>query len=71
MAHLQVADGTDVVRIRRVAANILNQQSRTDGVGWSYILRVWASGGPKKYKLLLNGIGSLEPGQILWNYCLA
>jgi len=39
MTYPQVADGTDIVHIWRVAANILNQQTWKDDVGWSYSLR--------------------------------
>jgi hypothetical protein len=35
MAHPQVADGGDSLRIWRVAENILNKQSRTADGGWS------------------------------------
>jgi hypothetical protein len=35
MAHPQVADGGDDLQIWRVAANILNKQSRTADKGWS------------------------------------
>jgi hypothetical protein len=35
MARPQVADGGDGLQIWRVAANILNKQSRTADKGWS------------------------------------
>jgi hypothetical protein len=35
MARSQVADGGDALQIWRVAANILNKQSRTADKGWS------------------------------------
>jgi hypothetical protein len=35
MARPQVADGGKGLQIRRVAANILNKQPRTDDKGWS------------------------------------
>jgi hypothetical protein len=35
MARPQVADGGNGLQIRRVAANILNKQSRTADKGWS------------------------------------
>jgi hypothetical protein len=40
MARPQVADGRDSFQIRRVAANILNKQSRTADKGWSSSLGV-------------------------------
>jgi hypothetical protein len=40
MACPQVADGGDSLQIWRVAANILNKQSRTSNKGWSSILGV-------------------------------
>jgi hypothetical protein len=40
MARPQVADGREVLRVRRVAANILNKQSRTAEKGWSFRLGV-------------------------------
>jgi hypothetical protein len=40
MARPQVADGGDGLQIWRVAANILNKQSRTAGRGWSSRLGV-------------------------------
>jgi hypothetical protein len=40
MAHAQVADVGDGVKIWRVAANILNKQSRTADKGWSSSLGV-------------------------------
>jgi hypothetical protein len=40
MARPQVADGGDGLQIRRVAANILNKQSRTADKGWSSSLEV-------------------------------
>jgi hypothetical protein len=35
MAHPQVADGGEGLQIWRVAANVLNKQSRTADKGWS------------------------------------
>jgi hypothetical protein len=35
MARPQVADGGDTLHVRRVAANIMNKQSRTADNGWS------------------------------------
>jgi len=45
MAHHQVAGGRKGLRIWRVAANILNKQSRTADNGWSSSLGVaqWAN----------------------------
>jgi hypothetical protein len=40
MAHPQVVDGGDDLRIWKVAVNILNKQSRTADMGWSSILGV-------------------------------
>jgi hypothetical protein len=40
MARPQLADGEDSFQIRRVAANILNKQSRTTDKGWSFSLGV-------------------------------
>jgi hypothetical protein len=40
MARPQVADGGDGLQIWRVAANILNKQSRTAEKGWSSSLGV-------------------------------
>jgi hypothetical protein len=40
MARLQVADGGDGLQIWKVAANILNKQSRTADKGWSSSLGV-------------------------------
>jgi hypothetical protein len=48
MARLQVADGEDGLQIWRVAANILNKQSRTADKG----------GGPPAWEL---GVGLTTP----------
>jgi hypothetical protein len=40
MARPQVADGGNGLQIWRVAANILNKQSRRADKGWSSILRI-------------------------------
>jgi hypothetical protein len=40
MAHPKVADGRDGLQILRVAATILNKQSRTADKRWSYRLGV-------------------------------
>ena len=56
--------------IRRVAANILNKQSRTAGKGWPSSLgfgRGANNSSPLKRILLRNiHTESLGPGQILW-----
>jgi hypothetical protein len=44
MEHPRVADGGDDLQIRRVAAHILNQQSRTADKGWSSSFGGWAWG---------------------------
>jgi hypothetical protein len=62
MARPQVADG-DGLQIWRVAANILNKQSRTadKGVG-----RGANNSSPSKISLLRKITRSLGPGWILW-----
>jgi hypothetical protein len=40
MVRPRVADGGDGLKIWRVAANILNKQSRTADKGWSFSLGV-------------------------------
>jgi hypothetical protein len=40
MARPQVADGGDALQVWRIAANILNKQSRTADKGWSSSLVV-------------------------------
>jgi hypothetical protein len=42
MARPQVLDGGDTFQVWRVAANILNKQSRTADKGWSSSLGGWA-----------------------------
>jgi hypothetical protein len=44
MARPRVADRGDGLQIWRVAANILNKQSRTADSGWSSSLGGWAVG---------------------------
>jgi hypothetical protein len=44
MAHPQVANRGDDLQQWRVAANILNKQSRIAGKGWSSMLGGWAWG---------------------------
>jgi len=69
MARPQVADG-GMAPIWSVAANILNKQSRTADIGWSYSLGV---GQGVNSSSLLNCIllrnihrQSLGPGLIVW-----
>jgi hypothetical protein len=53
MARPPVADGEDGLQIWRVAANILNNQSRTAGNGWPSSLRIGRganNSSPKKKK---------------------
>jgi hypothetical protein len=40
MARPQVEDGGDVLQIWRVAANMLNKQSRKAGKSWSYLREI-------------------------------
>ena len=40
MAHPQLAGAGDGLHLCRVAANILNKQSRTENKGWSFSLEV-------------------------------
>jgi hypothetical protein len=51
MARPQVADGKDALQVWKVAANILNKQSRTADKGWSSSLGVGSvanNSSPKK-----------------------
>jgi hypothetical protein len=69
MARPQFADGGDAPQIRRVAANILNNQSRTADKGWSSSLGVGRganNSSPKKIWLLRKTTRSLAPGRIPW-----
>jgi hypothetical protein len=69
MAHPQVADGGDGLQIWRVAASILNKQSRTADKGWSFSLGVGPranNSSPLKISLFRIFIRSLRPGQIPW-----
>jgi hypothetical protein len=69
MAHPQVADGGDGLQIWRVAANILNKQSRPANKGWSSSLGVRReanNSSPQKISLLQKFIRSLRHGQIPW-----
>jgi hypothetical protein len=57
MAHPQVADAGDALHLWRVAANILNKQSRTADKEWSSSLRVGRGANkssPQKNKLVTN-----------------
>jgi hypothetical protein len=60
-ARPQVADGGDGLEVRRVAANILNKQSRTSEKGWSSSLGVWrgSNNSPSQtLNMLQNGIAN-------------
>jgi hypothetical protein len=69
MARPQVADGGDALQVWRVAANILNKQSRTADKGGP---PAWGLGvgpttpHPKKISLLRKIRRSLGPGRIPW-----
>jgi hypothetical protein len=69
MARPQVADGGDALQIWRVAANILNKQSRTADKGWSSSLGVGRGAKKllivKKISLLLNVKNGLGLGRII------
>jgi hypothetical protein len=57
MARPQVADGVDTLHVGKVAANILNKQSRTADKGWSSSLgvgRVANNSSPQKNKLVMK-----------------
>jgi hypothetical protein len=75
MARPRVADGSDGLHIRRVAANILNEQSRRVDKGWSSILGVGRGAnhtpeknqlvmkchtGPRNWPVLVNTVLNLE-----------
>jgi hypothetical protein len=69
MARPRVADRGDSLQIQRVAANMLNEQSRTADRGWPSRLGGGANNPPHRKKLYLlqsmyKGLGS---GQILWH----
>jgi hypothetical protein len=66
MARPQVADGGVGLQIWRVAANILNKQSRTADNGWSTSLgfgREANNSSPQKISFLLKITRSLGPGR--------
>jgi hypothetical protein len=70
MARPLVADRGDGLQIWRVAANMLNKQSRTADSGWSSSLRVGR--GPTTFThktqcLLRNTAHSRRPGRIIWH----
>jgi hypothetical protein len=44
MACPQLADGADGLQVWKVAANILNKQSRTGGNGYSYLREIGRGG---------------------------
>jgi hypothetical protein len=69
MARPQVADGGDGLQMWRVAANILNKQSRTADMAWSSSLGVGrglTTPTVKPFNLLRIVTKSLGPGRILW-----
>jgi hypothetical protein len=69
MAHPQVADEGDSLKFWRVAANILNKQSRTADEGWSSSFGVWRganNSSPYKISLLRKTTRSLGRGRITW-----
>jgi hypothetical protein len=69
MAHPQDADGRNGLQIWRVAANILNKQSRTADKGWSSSLGVGRganNSSPQIIILLRKFTRSLGYGLILW-----
>jgi hypothetical protein len=69
MARPLVANGGDGLQIWRVAANILNKQSRSADKGWSSSLGVGRgayNSSPQKIKLLRKFTRSLGRGLILW-----
>jgi hypothetical protein len=69
MARPQVVDGGGGLKIWRIAANILNRQSRTDDRGWSSSLGVGREANNphrKTTNVLRNVLKRPEPGRILW-----
>jgi hypothetical protein len=67
MARPQVADGGDALQVWRVAANILNNQSRTADKRWSSSFGVGREANNshrKKISLLRKYTRSLGPGRI-------
>jgi hypothetical protein len=69
MARPQVADGGDALQAWRVAANILNEQSRATFKGWSFSLNVGRgdnNSSPKKINSLRKITRNLRPGRIPW-----
>jgi hypothetical protein len=56
MARSEVADGGDALQIWRVAANILNKQSRTADKEWSssWVLGVWLTTPHRTNKLVMK-----------------
>jgi hypothetical protein len=69
MARPQVADGGDSLQFWRVAANMLNKQSRTTNEGWSSSLGVGRVATPLltvKISLLRKTTRSLGHGRIPW-----
>jgi hypothetical protein len=69
MTRAQIADGGDGLQIWRVAANILNKQSRTADRGFSSSLGVGRglkTVHRKKISLLRNVTKGIGPGRIIW-----
>jgi hypothetical protein len=69
MARPQVADVGDALQVWRVAANILNKQSRTAEKWWSFNLGVGRganNSSPSKISLLRKITRSLGPGRFPW-----
>jgi len=68
MARPRVMYG-DVLQMRRLAANILNNLSRAAGRGWSFSLGVGRGDNDhSKNRVLRNVTLGLGLGRILWNY---
>jgi hypothetical protein len=70
MARPRVADRGDGLQIWRVAANMLNKESRTADSGWSSSLGVGrgANNPPRKTQYLLEiTTHSLGTGRITWH----
>jgi hypothetical protein len=69
MALPQVADGGDGLQIWRVAANLLNKQSRTADKGWSSRFGVGRGANNSllsKISLLRNVTKGFGPGWSIW-----
>jgi hypothetical protein len=71
MARPQVADRGDGLQMWRVAANILNNQSRTADSWWSSSLGLggWLTTPHHKTACLLrNTAHRLGPGRVVWHW---